>query len=185
MTAVNSIRVTFEADGDWSSAQHAFGKRVAERLEQALNHESFRKSVLAASYSASWMRDAQGMNHSVSATEVYEAIAHGLELGTGKDLEIDLKVRLGFSRRWRRRWRRRVFNKVLGSTSIGGPVITTNGYYFEDARDDGDVADLAGHWMHEWMHVAGFYHHGGNRARGDVAYVIGQIVERIVDELDD
>jgi hypothetical protein len=35
--------------------------------------------------------------------------------------------------------------------------------------------------MHEWMHLAGFFHWPDNKARGDAAYVAGRLVREMLE----
>ena len=44
---------------------------------------------------------------------------------------------------------------------------------------------LAAHFIHEWLHVIGFYHFPGNEARNDVAYNVGNAVEKLLREEQD
>jgi hypothetical protein len=171
---------------NWTDECEEFGRSVAARMQKSLNSEMFWHELRGAAYAATLFQGEDGAQSETPASEVLEAIRMGLERGTISDSEIDLQVHLGFSFRWRRRWRRRILPKVLGSTTPGGPTITTNGYYFLDALESPqgpDYADIASHWMHEWMHVAGFVHRR-NRSRGDVAYVVGNIMEDVVDSIE-
>jgi len=42
---------------------------------------------------------------------------------------------------------------------------------------------MARHLMHEWMHVAGFFHAGDGADQDDVAYEIGDVVRKLAKDL--
>ena len=66
--------------------------------------------------------------------------------------------------------------RVLGSTTLGCLPIRPARWFVERCRAAGDAVNLASHFMHEWMHLSGFYHWPDNAARGDAAYVVGRLV---------
>ena len=71
--------------------------------------------------------------------------------------------------------------QVLGSTALGCRPIHPSIWFVDRCREAGDAVNLASHFMHEWMHVSGFYHWPDNKARGDVAYVVGRLVREALE----
>jgi hypothetical protein len=151
--------------------QAAIAEQAVTLLQSALNHPEFKSRAMTAEY-ATWHQNDHGHTRELPVARVWQIIETGQELHTGKDYEIDLDVRL-----------RRLFRpNVLGYTDIGGPTITTNTRFINQCIRHDDAASLASHWFHEWLHVAGFFHHGGNSTRGDVAYVLGDLIYDFIHE---
>ena len=163
-----AIKVTLHRIDGAGPKQKEFADEAVRLLGLAINHPRFASLVRAATFAA-WHDDHE---QEVSVAEVLNIIETGRELKTGADYELDLYVRLLRLRR-----------RTVGWTDVGGPVITTAYWYINQCIRAQDPADLAAHWMHEWLHVAGFYHHEGNRTRGDVPYVIGQLVYDLLGQI--
>jgi hypothetical protein len=71
---------------------------------------------------------------------------------------------------------------TVGSTTLGKQPIKPAFWFIERcmSSEKKDGVSMARHLMHEWCHVAGFFHYPDNSARGDVPYVIGDVFrERI------
>lgn len=149
--------------------QAAITQRACELLQLALNHPSFPDRVKGASYTATWRQEPGGATAQTGAGRILRLILDGVESGTAQDFEVDLHVKLVKLRRG-----------IVGSTALGAFPIRTSYWFINSCIADDDAVGLAAHFMHEWMHVAGFYHHRSNRARGDVAYRLGEIVARIL-----
>jgi hypothetical protein len=169
-----SIRVTLNKLESAGPKQTTFVNQACDLLEKALNHKEFMTRVRMAEYTASLQRVPGVGDVERSQQEVAQIILLGLESQTSADYEIDLHIRLRKFKPWQR--------YVVGETSLGRFPIMTNYRFINRWMDDGDAISLAAHIMHEWMHVAGFFHQGGNSARGDVAYVIGNIVHEVIEE---
>jgi hypothetical protein len=72
--------------------------------------------------------------------------------------------------------------QVLGSTALGTTPTRTARWFVDLCAERGDAVNLAGHLLHEWAHVSGFYHWPDNTARGDVAYVLGRLVREALED---
>jgi len=105
----------------------------------------------------------------VPPDEVIRLIAAGAERGTQPDGKIGLRVKLDT-----------LPAGVVGSTELGMLPFRTAIWFVDGCHEQGDVISLARHFIHEWLHVAGFYHYPDNQARGDVPYVIGDIVRGLL-----
>ncbi len=159
-----AIKVTLYDVLDASPAEADLAQRAAAALAAALNHPDFAGLVAAAPYSGTWFSDGR-RSWSVPPAEVYAFIASGAERGTGKDEEVDLAVRLDS-----------MPAGVIGSTTPGVLPFRTARWFILGCIEERDLVSPACHFIHEWLHVAGFYHQPDNRARGDVAYLVGDIV---------
>lgn len=166
-----SIRVTLHKLENAGPKQTKITNEACQLLEQALNHVSFHQRVTESEFTASWQRVRGEGSSERTPEEIAQLILMGQEANTDADYEIDLHLRLKKLRSW-----------VIGSTALGRLPITTNYKFINRWIRENDSASFAAHIMHEWMHVAGFYHKGGNGARGDVAYVIGGIVYDVITE---
>jgi hypothetical protein len=149
--------------------QTDIAKRACTALETALNHADFRKRVEAATYKETRWWDRDGNSRSIPVAEIYGYVAAGLERDTAADQEIDIKVKLAR------------MNSV-GSTVPGKLPFRTAYWFVNECITRDDPARLAGHFLHEWLHVAGFHHHPNNSARDDVPYVLGEIVIELLKE---
>jgi hypothetical protein len=70
---------------------------------------------------------------------------------------------------------------ALGSTLLGCLPIRTARWFVDRCAGAADAVNLASHFMHEWMHLAGFFHWPDNKARGDAAYVVGRLVRETLE----
>jgi hypothetical protein len=141
-------------------------------LEQVVNDPRFKAGILQGGFRGSKYRYQDGTVEDKSPQQVWNIIRCGIERpvrsGLTPDRQIDLEVLLVPKTR-----------PTVGSTFLGQLPIRT-GYWFVNAaiaNDDG--VSLARHMMHEWMHVAGFFHYPSNSARGDVPYRVGELVKEI------
>lgn len=149
--------------------QTAIVQQACALLQRALNHPTFSDKVKNASYTATWRKGPGGASAQIVPAQIPQLILNGLELSTAPDFEIDLHIKLVRLRRG-----------IVGSTPLGAFPIGTSYWFINSCIAEDDAVGLAAHFMHEWMHVAGFYHRGSNRARGDVAYRLGEIVATIL-----
>jgi hypothetical protein len=159
-----TIKVTLHHLADAGPKQQAIAAEACRLLEQALNDPRFPEQVRAATYLETRFRDGLGWR-SIPVADLPGAVAGGAEMGTQADGEIDLEVDLDWFR-----------SGVLGSTIPGVLPFRTAYWFINDCIKYNEPAELAGHFMHEWLHVCGFYHWPDNGARDDVAYNIGNIV---------
>jgi hypothetical protein len=163
------IKVTLHSLKGAGEKQQMLARRAVVELEWALNHPSFADRVRHKQFTR-WHRNEQHRETELPVEEILIIIESGRELYSDADHEIDLSVRL------------KLMPRAVGKTPIGGPIIRTAYWFINDCVRDDNPAELAAHWMHEWLHVAGFYHRGGNDAREDVPYVVGEVILEMVSE---
>lgn len=159
-----AIKVSLHSLGNAGPKQQAIAAEACQLLEMALNDPRFPQQVLSAAYVETRFSDGS-TRRSVPVSDLPQMIANGVERGSGVDGEIDLKVNLDGFRRG-----------VLGSTIPGELPFRTAYWFINDCIKYAEPSELAGHFMHEWLHVCGFYHWPDNNARDDVAYNVGNIV---------
>jgi predicted TIM-barrel fold metal-dependent hydrolase len=144
-----------------------FADRTVETLREVVNHPAFLEAVRSSKYSSTWRSIDSGRRERATPDAIAELIATGHERGSVADSVIDLRVVV----------------EPLSSGSLGvvyppSPVIHTNISFYEEWMNVPDPLSLAAHWMHEWMHVVGFYHPFFQKRR-DVAYRVGDLVSVI------
>ena len=157
-----SISVKLHEITNAGPKQKDIARRACAALETALNHPDFKSRVESATYKETRWWDARGNSRSIPKEEIYGYVASGLERDTPADQEVDIKVKLAR------------MNSV-GSTVPGKLPFRTAYWFINECIEEDDVASLAGHFLHEWLHVAGFHHYPDNSARDDVPYVLGEL----------
>lgn len=65
---------------------------------------------------------------------------------------------------------------TVGSTTLGRQPVKPAFWFVERCIASKDGVSMARHLMHEWLHVAGFFHYPNNSARDDVPYIVGDVV---------
>ncbi len=153
-----------------------FARKAAKVLEEVINRDAFRAFILAGEYKKKrGLEPQQIMEVLFRAHENY-----GRNGPTGTDGVVDLRLRTMTleedGERWMRNCRPGSSAGTIGKD--GGPegvMITCSERIEEWARTD-DVASLAGHMMHEYLHLLGFSHRGLCK-RKSLVYKLGYAVE--------
>jgi hypothetical protein len=160
------ITVTLRSINNADAQRTAFAKKAVEKMQVIVNDPRFAEKLQSANYTGRRFRNDAGRLVDASNGMIRQIITGGKERKTRPDGIIDLHVT--FARLSRRR--------TVGFVSPPSPLITTN-TRFADEWQPRDYLSLASHWMHEWMHVAGFRHRPDDRT--DVAYSIGRFVKEV------
>lgn len=160
------IKVELRAVTNADDNRKAFANKTVTKLEAIINDPSFTAKLQSASYTGRRYRNDAGVLVDATNEVVNQVIIGGKERRTGPDGIVDLQVTFaGLSK-----------PRTVGFVSPPSPLITTN-TRFVDAWQPDDYLSLAAHWMHEWMHVAGFRHRPDDRT--DVPYSIGTFVKEV------
>mmetsp|Transcript_14892 Transcript_14892/g.26202 ORF Transcript_14892/g.26202 Transcript_14892/m.26202 type:complete len:195 (-) Transcript_14892:129-713(-) len=158
-----------------TSEEAKFIHKAVGALRHAINQPDFFGKLATADFPAS-----RHLESKITTKErIREIIKNGLELGALPDQEIDLTIIIDDTIR----------NPVIGKTALYGDTIRTGRWFIAQCISRSDVISLAAHFMHEWLHLAGFYHKKSGIQK-DVAYIVGNIVRDVlmghqVDEADD
>jgi hypothetical protein len=158
------ITVTLRPLSDDHSHRTDFAMKTVEKLQAIVNDPRFDEKLQSATYKSRRFLNDAGVFVDANNDLVRQIIIGGKESKTAPDGTIDLQITFAKLR-----------PKILGYVLPPNPVITTNTIFVDDLQSRNDYLSLAAHWMHEWMHVAGFYHPRW-KAKGDVAYSIGNFV---------
>ena len=162
------IGVTLHVLEGADARQRRLAGRAAAALRQAVNDPDFEPRVRAAPYEATRFSDG-GKSWPVPPAQVYDRIRSGAERGTAADGAIDLAIVLAD-----------LPKGVVGETTPGKLPFRTARWFIDGCVEEEDVVSPACHFIHEWLHVAGFYHCPDNAARGDVSYLVGDIVRELL-----
>ena len=165
------ITVTLTEISNNGPKQRAIAEKACELLQSALNHPGFRAKIEGMYYEQTRFTTASGEGIEVPVDKIYDYLLSGAEMGTPSDGIISIEVSL------------KCFKEgVLGSTTLGRPPFFTSYWFINSCIANDDARSLAAHFMHEWLHIAGFYHFPDNSARNDVAYNVGNAVKELLDE---
>lgn len=151
----------------------AFAERAADSLETVLNSTKFRDAI----------RDGVFTHRNGKANlEIFETImqAHEVDGPGGKDSVVDLRLRTITRAKDGKKWsKRRCSRKTVGRDGGSSGVTATCPQKMALWKKNDEVGRLAGHYMHEYMHVLGFNHKKGDKYESAV-YKIGYIVRDII-----
>jgi len=148
--------------------------RAAALLQRVVNDQMFASELQHIQFSY-----IQRVDDDNRPEDILTAIINGQEYRTQPDGTIDLTVRLQNFK-----YKGIIPNhKTIGATPVGGPVILTSYFFMNIWVANDDVVSVAGHFMHEWMHVAGYSHLTSAGDQYDVPYAVGYLVEHIAHEL--
>lgn len=165
-----SVSVVLNAVASADAFQRRFIELAIARLAEAVADPGFLTAVSHADYVETRWTPLHGQWRSLTGDEIAARIAKGQERGTAGDGVLDFSFELvdlpgpesG--------------KQVLGSTALGCQPIHPAKWFVTRCATAGDAVNLASHFMHEWMHLSGFYHWPDNKARGDAPYVVGRLV---------
>ncbi len=169
-TQYPEMKVNFTKLVRYGPQAQAKADRVKHILEAVLNSEELEARVL----NFEWDGKRQFASTAISNGEVYHSIRVGHELayeGEEHSLDIENEIYWPFALWFWKKW------SVVGYTLPDSPRIWTNGNWFYRMTD----AELAGHFVHEWLHKIGFGHDFNRTAKRpySVPYGVGGIIEDI------
>lgn len=170
-----SLRVHLLGVTGADAGQTAFIERAVARLGEAVADPGFLPAIARASYVEARWTPLHGSWLALTPAEVAERVAGGAERDTEADGVLGLRFELADLPG------PESGKTVLGSTALGCQPIHPAKWFVERCRAAGDAVNLASHFMHEWMHLCGFFHWPDNKARGDAAYVVGRIVRETLE----
>lgn len=151
--------------------QTAIAEEAVKSIEKAINHSKFRDTLIDRRWDALMFRKPGARLVELSPEDAYEKLMDGSELSGVKDGIITIKCRLA-SRR------------DVGGWNPYNDYFETAYWMINQEIRRGSHYQLAANFIHEWCHVAGFWHYPNNRARNDMPYNTGSAVAEILQELD-
>jgi hypothetical protein len=162
------IKVTF-ADFKGSERERAFAQDCRDCLEAIINTPEFSSHVASATYSDMLFQDDAGRVFQANNQHLVQTIQTGKEYRTPADGIINLKIHI----------KKNMGRRTVGAVKFPDPEIYTNSSFFHSWLRDGDFVSGAAHWIHEWLHVAGFLHKRRKVDENDVNYTVGKIAVNI------
>ncbi len=163
-------KITLHSLGNANQTQKDFDTKAIRRLKAVLNDEAFISRVSEADYSGRKFKIDDGTETEATNEQILEIISTGKERKSDPDNEVDLQIKLS-----------QLDDEVAGSVTPPSRIITTSTSFFNDWMESKQPLSLAAHWMHEWLHVAGFRHVkiNGKPDSNDVGYSIGRFVVEV------
>ena len=165
--------------GDATPAQSQLICFAETYLEQAVNNPRFEKRIKGGiidgvnvepiKFNETRFRTAAGQSLKKSPDQIWTIVQQGTERTNIGTNEINIHLDLVPKRR-----------PTIGSTVLGKQPVRTGYWFVEEALKRSDGVSVARHLMHEWLHIAGFYHYPDNSARGDVPYELGNLVSEML-----
>lgn len=127
-------------------------------LEETLNRADFQQAVFSDNR---FIKPDRTELTNLTNDEILDIILKGIESDTKPDYVLQLTVRF------------HPLGSAVGETDANG-VIHDLWYLFERYTE----AEVAGHWLHEWCHTAGFIHDYESTDRRDqsVPYLVGELL---------
>lgn len=149
---------------------HSFAEQSADTLNKIVESAEFYAEIEKLKFRYSRRRLDNGQyQQSTSAAEVVQLLKAGKELSSSPDNTIDLSVSI-------KRFPKRT---TVGAVYPPSPIIHTSDRFFNRWMERQDPVSLAAHWIHEWLHIAGFKHKPKKfwqkPERRDVAYLVGNL----------
>lgn len=174
VVAPTPTKVKLDLRGSVTDEQKHIMELGRNYLEKAINDPSFGERLLKLKFTSTRFRKSNGIVEEKSNEDILKIIREGIERPNRNDEpkpknQIELRVVLVPKKK-----------PTVGSTVLGKLPIRTGYWFVNAAARRPDAVSIARHLMHEWLHVAGFYHYPDNSARGDVPYEVGSLVRDLL-----
>lgn len=134
-------------------------------MEAIVNSEEFKREVIG--YVGSDGKRSYTSNNGLSNEQIYSFLMQGKELLGGNETLGEMNFNVERYSRW--------WSKVIAYTTPGkNDWIRVNGRFYSNFGE----AEISSNLVHEWIHLAGFYHDSA-RDHDSVPYAVGYIVEKL------
>ncbi|HKG90862.1 MAG TPA: amidohydrolase family protein [Gemmatimonadaceae bacterium] len=160
-------KVALEKFDDATPPQRTFADRAVELLESIVNNAEFPKLIRQAQYSNTYRAVSTTVLAVTTKDQIAEIVRDGLEFPPTPGGQPTIELNVGFDDT--------LPAKQLAEVTRFTKLIRANPDHFTKWHAENNALNLAALLMHEWMHVAGFFHLPG-AGTSDVAYVLGKIV---------
>lgn len=168
------ITVTLHEVTDYGTNKE-FAYKAAKLLENVLNSDEFKTEVLKAKFKAT---------NGFTNQQLYDKIMIAREEDGpgGTDGVVDLRARTLRIYSDESNWKKPCENKTIGVDGAGTGVTAICPQKLEKWAKDNNADYLAAHYAHEYAHILGFSHSGGNKNKTFV-YQIGDIIEKLAGKM--
>lgn len=171
------VRVELHALAGGYVEHAAFARAAAQRLEDALNSAEFQRAVVSGRFKHTRGR---------SSAQVLDSILRAKEVQGpgGADGVVDLRLRTitredKDGEKWLKWCEPGSRVGTIGMDGSGTGVVATCPQHLEQWAKTADVGELAGHMMHEYMHLLGYSHPWPGKYRS-ATYQIGDLATEAV-----
>jgi hypothetical protein len=168
--SANTTSVILETLVGANDAQREFAERARALAERVIQSDAFRTALLKRHVTSVTWEGVDGIQQGMPMERAHALIVAGQELGTAGEGIINLKIELVAISKFPFR------SRTIGYVNHPDPTIHTGRWFIDECIRNNDPSSLAAHWMHEWMHVAGFVHASRHSKWGDISYSVGEIV---------
>jgi len=163
------ITVTLHSLGNATQDERAIANDAAALLQTVVNDARFFPQVESRTYSTTWWESDQNEGEQLEPKDVTSVIANGRESRSSVDQKIDLNVSL-----------MRLGGNVDGAVIPPSPEILIDASFYRSCVANQDLPSIAGLFMHEWMHTAGFRHDlNFPQDPDDVCYQVGDMATKL------
>jgi hypothetical protein len=164
------VAVNFLAIRNATPAHETLLKAAGVIIDSVLaDWTEFEKAVNAADFSGGMLwRASTGRVEEKNKQFVIDVIKAGQERSTKGNDKIDMEIELKPHKK-----------PVVGTARLGNQPISPAFWFVNRCVAKNDAISMARHLMHEWMHVAGFFHSSQGPNQDDVPYEIGDIVRNL------
>jgi len=156
--------VQFVSLSNFSDWQKAKAEEVRKIIEAVVNSKVFQDAILGASFLDVRLEKPDGtMVEDLSKEQILNVILTGTEQGAAPNGIIEIKVELYY----------KLISSAIGWTGDDGTIHTRDRFF-----NSAESVEVAGHWLHEWTHTAGFRHDFDRTSRRDqsVPYIVGELL---------
>jgi len=153
-----------------------FAAKAINKLEETINSDKFKQFVKDGKFTKT---------NGMSNDEILKTIikAHELQGEGGKDNVIDLRLRTitleTDGKKWMKNCQLDSWAGTIGIDGSGDGIAAICPQRLMFWSEKNDLGSLAGHYMHEYMHILGFSHHGLYKSKSAV-YKIGYLVRDLI-----
>lgn len=174
----SNIRVKLHSCAGYDGYED-FAKLAIQKLEMVINSKQFEQAILNGKFS--------NTNKNTNK-QIFSIImsAHEVQGEGGEDGVIDLRIRTITLEKDGKKWMKNCqIDSWAGTIGIDGQNDGETAICLQRLRiwkEQSNIAALAGHYAHEYMHILGFSHSGGRKS-SSLVYQVGNIVERLGREL--
>lgn len=153
-----------------------FAAKALKKLEETINSEKFKQLIKEGKFTKT-----NGMSNEHILAAIMKA--HEQQGPGGNDNVVDLRLRTltldTDGERWMKNCDPDSWAGTIGIDGNGDGIAAICPQRLKMWSEQSDLGSLAGHYMHEYMHILGFSHQGLYKSRSAV-YKIGYLVRDLI-----
>ena len=177
-----SVKVQLHAIEGYGNHEE-FARKAITALEEVFNSQEFKEAVLSGEY-----KKTNGLTNEALYDKIM--LAKEVQGPGGQDAVVDLRVRTlritADESKWRKNCEIGSRAGTIGIDGNGDGVTAICPQRLEKWSKEDDVANLAGHYAHEYMHIIGFNHYRliswDSWRQKTFVYKIGNLVADLIND---